>query len=117
MKNEVPSKGLEWTNLILGVSLACASMAFAGSPLAAWNAGITGGLIACLSAIALYRNENGAARYNLILGSWAVIAPFVLGFGAVAAPMWTHVVMGLCIAAIAATQILAKRSARPAPLK
>lgn len=54
MTSEVPSKGLEWTNLILGVCLAGAAFKFAELPLAAWNAGIIGSLIVCCSAVALY---------------------------------------------------------------
>ena len=52
MRSEVLSPGLEWTNLVLGVGLACAAFAFAKVPAAAWNAGIVGLLIACCSAAA-----------------------------------------------------------------
>lgn len=117
MRNKELSKGPEWINLVLGAVLACASTMNAGSQLAAWNAAVTGGLIICFSAIALYRNQSSAARYNLILGSWAVVAPLPLGFGAIATPMWLHVGLGLSVAVIAATQIVSSRSARPAPFK
>jgi hypothetical protein len=106
MKNEVPSKGLEWANLVLGAGLACAAVPFAGLPLAAWNAGIVGLLIVFFAALALYRYGAWAEWSNLVLGCWAVIAPFVLGFGWVAVPMWTHVVVGICVAAISAIQLL-----------
>ncbi|RYF24785.1 MAG: hypothetical protein EOO23_09315 [Comamonadaceae bacterium] len=114
MKSNVSNKVLEWINLVLGACLACGSAVIVGSGLAAWNAGITGALIACFSAIALYSNANRAARYNLVLGCWAVVAPFVLGFGTVAVAMWLHVAIGLCVAAIATAQSLADRRARPA---
>ncbi|QRM27711.1 SPW repeat protein [Microvirga sp. VF16] len=107
MRNEGPSKGLEWTNLLLGIGLACAGFVLAELPAAAWNAGIVGTLIGCCSAAALYRYGDWAEWSNLILGCWAVIAPFLLGFGSVQTPMWTHVLIGLCIVTIATMQLLA----------
>lgn len=104
MTSEVPSKGLEWTNLVLGACLACAAFAFAELP-AAWNAGIVGVLIACCSAVALYRYGAWAEWTNLTLGCWAVFAPFLLGFGSAQAAMWTHVLVGLCVATIAIIQL------------
>ncbi|CCV15510.1 SPW repeat protein [Mesorhizobium sp. STM 4661] len=105
MTSEVPSKGLEWTNLILGACLACSAFMFAALPLAAWNAGIVGTLIVCCSAVALYRYGDWAEWSNLTLGCWTVVAPFLLGFGS----MWTHVVIGICVATIAAMQLAASR--------
>ncbi|AZO69976.1 SPW repeat protein [Mesorhizobium sp. M1D.F.Ca.ET.043.01.1.1] len=118
MISEVPSKGLEWTNLILGACLACAAIKFAGLPLAAWNAGITGTLIVCCSAVALSRYGAWTEWSNLTLGCWAAIAPFLLGFGSAQGPMWTHVVIGLCVATIAVMQLAASRkSAVPSSAK
>lgn len=105
MTSEVSSPGLEWTNLVLGVGLACAAFAFAEVPAAAWNAGIVGVLIACCSAVALYRYGAWAEWSNIVLGCWAVAAPFTIGFGSAQAAMWTHVVVGLCVAAIASLQL------------
>lgn len=106
MRNEVPSKVLEWTNLLLGAGLACAAMIFAGLPAAAWDAGVVGALIVCSSAVALYRYGDWTEWSNLTLGCWAVVAPFLLGFGSAQGPMWTHVVVGVCVAAIAAIQLV-----------
>ena len=112
MRIEVPSKGGEWTNLVLGLALACTAITFAGLPIAAWNAGIVGALIVCCSAVALYRYGAWTEWSNLVLGCWAVIAPFLLGFGSAQAPMRIHVVVGLCVATIAVMQLLADRRAR-----
>lgn len=109
MKNEVPNKRLEWTNLVLGAGLACSAFIFAGLPAAAWNAGIVGTLIVCCSAMALYRYGAWAEWSNLALGSWAVVAPFLLGFGSAQTPIWTHVVVGICVATIAILQLRANR--------
>lgn len=112
MTSEVPSKGLEWTNLVLGVGLACAAFIFAELPPAAWNAGIVGVLIVFCSTVALYRYAEWAEWSNLTLGCWAVVAPFLFGFASASAPMWTHVVIGLCVATIAAIQLVAGRNAQ-----
>lgn len=109
MTNEVPNKGLEWTNFVLGAGLACAAFGFTALPVAAWNAGIVGTLIALCSAAALSRYGNWAEWSNVILGCWAVAAPFLLGFGSAQGPMWTHVVIGFCVATIAAIQLVGAR--------
>ncbi|CAH0340873.1 SPW repeat protein [Rhizobium sp. CECT 9324] len=105
MKNELPSKALEWTNVLLGVCMACCALYFRDTPAAAWNAVIVGVLVMSFSAVALSRYGVWAEWSNLSLGCWTLIAPFLLGFGVSGAPMWIHVVMGLCIAAIASIQL------------
>ncbi|MCF6102693.1 SPW repeat protein [Mesorhizobium muleiense] len=112
MTNEVPSKGLEWTNLVLGAGLACAGFAFTEMPAAAWNAGIVGALIACCSAVALYRYGAWTEWSNLGLGCWGVAAPFLLGFGSAQAATWTHALVGLCVATIAIIQLSSGRKAQ-----
>jgi hypothetical protein len=114
MRNEAASNTLEPINLILGVALVCAAFAFTGVPAAAWNAGIVGVLIACCSAAALYRYGAWAEWSNMTLGYWTVAAPFLLGFGSEWVPMWTHVLVGICVAAIATVQLVAGRGARAA---
>jgi hypothetical protein len=109
MKSEVPSKGLEWANLLLGSGLALAAFAFAGQSVVAWNAGIVGVLIACCSAVALYRFGTWTEWSNIILGSWAVISPFALGFAEMQGPTWTHIAIGASVAVIATIQLVAGR--------
>lgn len=112
MTPQVPNRGLEWTNLILGACLVCAAFAFGALPAAAWNAGIVGSLIACSSAVALYRYGNWAEWTNVALGAWAILAPFTLGFVTAAGPMWTHFVVGICVTAIAILQLMSARVLR-----
>jgi len=109
MRSEGSNKVLESTNLVLGIGLACAAFMFAGVPAAAWNAGMVGSLIAICSAIALYRYGDWAEWSNLTLGSWAVVAPFLLGFGSASTAMWTHVLIGLCVTTVAIVQLMANR--------
>jgi hypothetical protein len=105
MRAEVPSKGLEWTNLILGAGFACATFAFTGA--AAWNAGISGLLIACCSAVALYRYGTWTEWSNAVLGTWVVVSPFALGFAAAPAATWTSVAVGIAVTTIATMQLRA----------
>lgn len=112
MKNETPSKGLEWLNLLLGSGLVLAAFAFAGDTVAAWNAGVVGTLIACCAAIALYRYGAWAEWSNIALGCWAALSPFVLGFTSAPAPTWSLILVGSSVASIAAMQIAAARNGR-----
>ena len=109
MRNEAASKALETTNLILGAGLACAAFVFAGVPAAAWNAGVVGVLIACCSAAALCRYGAWAEWSNMTLGYWAVFAPFLLGFETDEGAMWAHVLVGICVAAVATMQLMGER--------
>ncbi|WP_071000394.1 SPW repeat protein [Methylobacterium sp. C1] len=111
MTKQNPNRPLEWTNLLLGGCLACAALAMGGLPAAAWDAGTVGVLIACCSAAALARYGAWAEWTNIGLGCWAVAAPFVLGFGAVQAPMWAHVILGACVVGIAAVQLVSASKA------
>jgi hypothetical protein len=111
MRNEAPS--LEWTNLILGAGLACAAIFFIDFPVAARNAAVVGTLILFCSAMALHRYGTWAEWSNITLGCWAVVAPFLLNFASRQTPMWTHVLIGLCVATIATMQLfLASRGVR-----
>jgi hypothetical protein len=112
MRSVVPSEGLEWINLVLGAGLLCVGIMFAEPSGAALNAGIVGTLIVYCSAVALFRYAAWAEWSNLTLGCWAMIAPFLLGFGSAQAAMWTHVVVGFCVATIATMQLLTSRTAQ-----
>jgi hypothetical protein len=90
---------------VLGLVLACAAFALGGLSTAVWDAAVVGILIACCSAIALTRYGAWAEWTNVVLGCWAVIAPWVLGFSGAQTAMWTHVVIGICVACIAAAQL------------
>lgn len=112
MKSELPSKGLEWTNLLLGCGLALAAFLFVEQPVVAWNTGIVGVAIAYCSAVALYRYGVWAEWSNITIGCWAVVSPFVLGFGAASGPTWMLIVGGTSVAAVAALQVAAGRRSR-----
>lgn len=107
MNTEVPSKGLEWTNLVLGGCLLVAPFAlgFTSEAVPAWNAYIVGATVIVASCVALAMYRPWAEWLNVTLGSWALVAPFLLGFAGLATAMWAHVIIGLCVACIAAYQL------------
>ncbi|MDP9734955.1 UNVERIFIED_ORG: hypothetical protein QE446_005098 [Rhizobium sp. SORGH_AS260] len=37
-----------------------------------------------------------------MLGIWAIVAPWILGFSAVTTAMWAHVIAGMVVAVLAA---------------
>jgi hypothetical protein len=76
-----------------------------GSTVAAWNAGIIGAVIFVLSIAAIIRFAQWEEWINLVLGLWVVVSPWVLGFAAMAAAMWGHVVIGAAIVVLAALEL------------
>ena len=89
----------------LGLFLSPWLFGFSAEAYAAWNAWIAGAAIAVIAAAALYAFYEAEEWVNLVLGIWALIAPWVLGFSAVATAMWVHMVAGIVVAALAAGNI------------
>jgi hypothetical protein len=75
-----------------------------GSP-AAWNAWIVGIVIAAVAVWAVAWFAPWQDWVNGVLGAWLVIAPWVLGFGGLAAAAWNHVIVGLLVLALAAWEL------------
>jgi hypothetical protein len=75
-----------------------------GSP-AAWNAWIVGIAIAAVAVWAVAWFAPWQDWVNGVLGAWLVIAPWVLGFGSLAAAAWNHVIVGLLVLALAAWEL------------
>ncbi|MGU3340714.1 SPW repeat protein [Methylobacterium mesophilicum] len=72
---------------------------------AARNAFVCGIAIAVIAVLALSKTYEWEEYINLAVGIWVSIAPWALGFTAAAATTWTHVVIGLGVAALAAYEI------------
>lgn len=89
----------DWINLVLAAFLFVSPWLFAFTSIAtaSWNAWICGAIIAALALAAIVRFAEWEEWINVALGAWLVIAPWVLGFSAVPAAMWTHVMLGLVI--------------------
>jgi len=78
---------------------------YAAEAPAAWHAWIAGAVVALIAAGALLAFHAYEEWANLVVGLWTVAAPWVIGFSAVATAMWTHVIVGVVVAALAAASL------------
>jgi len=106
----------DWLNAALAVILFVSPwvFGFAGETSAAWTAWVTGIVIAVLAVAAIVRFAEWEEWTNAVLGLWLVTAPWIVGFTTISAALWTHVVLGLLIAASAACEIWFARFDRSA---
>jgi hypothetical protein len=109
----------DWTMLVLAVWLFLSPWILgfaAGAPVegeavaagfttAAWNAWVLGVVIAVLALWAAFRFAEWHDWANGVLGVWLVASPWILGFAALTAAVWNHVVVGLLIVALAAWEL------------
>lgn len=92
-------------NLILGAFLLISPWIFAfDSGAQTQNAVICGIIIAVLSIAALSAFTEWEEWLNLIVGLWALVSPWVLGFVGTNA-MAVHVIVGILVAVIAAVEL------------
>ena len=98
---------LDVINAVVGVCLALAPLVlgFTADAAAAWNAWIVGAAIALIAIGALVAFAEWEEWANLLLGVWAVIAPWALGFTAIGVATTVHVVAGLIVAVLAAVDL------------
>ena len=96
-----------WLSLALAVNLFFAPwvLDFTAETAAAWTAwGTAVAIIAiCIAAIVEFAEWEG--WLGLVLGLWLVVAPWLVGFTNVVVARWTHVVLGLLVAAVAAWEV------------
>jgi hypothetical protein len=86
---------------------------FAAEQTTAWTAWITGGAIALVAAIGMAGYAYAMAWVNLVLGIWALLAPWILGFAASTGAMWSHVVLGALTALSAAAELWMEHQGPP----
>lgn len=106
-----------WVMLVLGAWLFLTPWIFGftvGAPVegattgfstAAWNAWIVGVVIAALALWAALRFAEWHDWVNGVLGVWLVVSPWILGFAALTAAVWNHVIVGLVVVILAAWEI------------
>ena len=97
---------MDWVNLVLAVALLVSPWVLAfPAGAATYNAVIAGLIIGLVAIGAIVAFAQWEEWVNLLLGVWAIISPFVLGFAADTTAMWTHVVIGLVVAVLAAVEL------------
>ena len=88
--------------LLLGAALFGAPwvLAFAGEAAAAWTAWISGAAIAIVGLANFAEDtQHWPGWANLVLGIWALVAPWIVQFAGVEPATWTHAVIGVLVAA------------------
>ena len=100
-----PRRGvaLDLINLVLGLVLLIAPwlLGFV-SDVATLNAAMCGAVITLVALEALIAFVEWEEWINLAVGLWVAASPWLLGFGA---EMRIHVIVGVLVAAIAATEL------------
>jgi len=115
MENWTNARLCDAANLILGAVLFISPWMFAfdaGAP--TWNAIIVGIVRAVLAIAALTAFAIWEEWLNLIVGLWALISPWVLGFQGTTA-MTVHFLIGVAVATLAAIEIWIEPLIPPRP--
>lgn len=106
-----------WITAIGGLALIAApyGLGYSNSPSALWASLVLGAIVVLASAYKI--GDKGAGNWEYwvvgIAGLLAVIAPFVLGFSALAAATWTTVILGAVVAVLAGYEVLFVRPQTP----
>ncbi|AJE47419.1 MAG: DUF4175 domain-containing protein [Rhodobacteraceae bacterium] len=82
-------------SLLAGLALAGLPFVVTMTDIAFWSALLTGGLIAVLAAIALWRPHEGLDWARMVAGVWAAISPWALVAGFTLSIALAHVALGV----------------------
>lgn len=85
---------------------------FADNMLALWTSLIFGAILVVVSVLEGFAQDKERWEYWVIgiTGIAAILAPFVLGFSAIAMAVWTLVLIGVGTVALAGTKLFAGRT-------
>lgn len=78
---------------------------FRAETIPTWNAWIGGGAALLIALLATSQLRDWEEWLNLIVGLWIAASPWLLSFSAMAYAMWAHLLIGLCIAGLAAMEV------------
>lgn len=94
-------------NVIVGIGLALTPwlLAFSDEAHAATNAWLVGAAIALIAIGALVSFKEWEEWLNLLLGLWAIVAPWVVGFASNSSARYAHLIAGIIVAVLAATKL------------
>ncbi len=105
MENWTNAKLCDVANLVLGAILFVSPWIFGfDAGFATQNAVIVGIVMAALAIAALAAFAVWEEWLNLVVGLWALISPWVLGFQGTTA-MTVHALIGIAVAVLAAVEI------------
>src|SRR5262249_1590445 len=106
MENWINARLCDVANLVLGAFLFFSPWFFGfGGTTAPENANITDVVFVLLPVAALAAFAGWEEWLNLIVGLWALVSPWVLGFQATTKAMAVCVIVGAAVAILAAVEI------------
>lgn len=108
-----------WVSLVSGVYMILAPFlfGFTNQTQEAWNSLLLGIIV---SVLAVYRMTSPGlhiwtATVSLVLGLWAIVAPFALGAGNVMAAVWSGVIAGAAVAVFSVASMSGGEAIRERP--
>jgi hypothetical protein len=78
---------------------------FQQESVAAWNAWIGGAIAAIIALLAANQIYDWEEWLDGIVGFWIAVSPWLLGFTAIRSAMWVHLIVGIAIVVLAATEL------------
>jgi predicted MFS family arabinose efflux permease len=101
----------DWINLVLAVLLFISPwvVGYVADTTPAWNAWIFGVVLAVITLATLSAFAEWEEWLNFIIGLWLIISPWALRFSADMNARWTHVILGILVAAVSAWAIWGHR--------
>jgi hypothetical protein len=72
---------------------------------AALNARLSGGMVVLLALLAVIWTDDWEEWLNVMAGLWIAGAPWLLWFENLLSARWTHVIVGVCIVAMAVFEL------------
>jgi len=89
----------------LGLALSPWYLGYWAENPASWHALVVGGAIAALAVAAMLAFHKAEEWATLVLGVWAVLAPWTLGFAEVVTATTMHVLVGVIVAILASVSL------------
>ncbi|MGH6893931.1 MAG: SPW repeat protein [Dongiaceae bacterium] len=107
----------DWINLVLALLLFVSPwvLGFSTEPNIAGNTWVSSVFVGVFAVGALSAFKEWEEWLSLIVGLWVAASPWVIGFATMTYVMWTHVVLGLLVAAVAAWDVWEVRHQPHAP--
>jgi SPW repeat len=102
-----------WVNVLAGIALFISPWYTVtwGYSVSSWNAWIVGGLIFLVALWALAAPDSPVPEIvNIVLGVWAVISTWVLGYVYLTGEAWSAWIIGIVVAVLALWAIADTRS-------
>ena len=75
---------------------------------------ISGAVLGGVAFAAFTRMRAWEEWIGLVVGLWVLIAPWLLGFAGVSSALWTHLLIGLLVAILAALELWRMHGTPPA---